>query len=90
MTATKMTVKRRFHLLQKYGYTDAQVRDYLSDRGFKDLDVEIVLAECARNMGFIWSFQAKRWLDKSVDHLGDDQADYDELLDMIRFEKENR
>lgn len=88
--ATKMTVKRKFHLMQKYGFTDAQMREYLSGRGFKDLDVELVLAECATNMGFIWSFRSKRWLDKNPVGLGDDQDDYDELLDEVRYEKERK
>lgn len=88
--ATKMTVKRKFHLMQKYGFTDGQMKDYLSGRGFKDLDVGIVLAECATNMGFIWSFRASRWLDKNPVGLGDDQNDYDELLDEVRYEKERQ
>jgi hypothetical protein len=90
MGSQHMTVKHKFHLMQKYGFTNGQMKEYLIGRGVKDLDDTDVLARCALSMGFIWSFRSSRWLDKNPVGLGDDQSNYDEILDGVRFEKERQ
>lgn len=90
MTATRLTNERKFDLMEKYGFTDEQMKEVLRGRGFKDLDEEIVLAECATNMGYIWSFKLKRWFDKNPFNLDEDQEDFDTLLDQIRDEDERK
>lgn len=90
MTATRLTNERKFDLMEKYGFTDEQMKQVLRARGFKDLDEEIVLAECATNMGFIWSFKLSRWFDKNPIGLDDDQDDFDAMLDEIRAEDERK
>lgn len=86
---TQLTNERKFDLLSKYGLTDEEMRDNLAESGFKDLDNEIVMCECARNMGYIWSFKLSRWLAKNRMFLDDDQEDYDALLDEVRKEEHN-
>lgn len=90
MTATHLTNERKFDLMEKYGFTDEQMKEVLRGRGFKDLDEEIVLAECATNMGFLWSFRLKRWFDKNPMGLEDDQDDFDALLETIKDENERK
>lgn len=90
MATKQLTNERKFDLMEKYGHTDAQMRKVLEEIGFKDLDVEIVLAECATNMGYIWSFKLERWFDKSQGMLDEDQEDYDTLLGQIRDEDEHK
>lgn len=88
--ATKLTSERMLQLIEAYGYTDKQMKAVLRSRGFKDLNEEIVLAECATNMGFIWSFQLNVWFDKNPTGIEPDEEDYDALLDEIREEKERK
>lgn len=90
MATKQLTNERKFDLMEKYGHTDAQMRKVLEEIGFKDLDVEIVLAECAKNMGYIWSFKLERWFDKNQEMLGEDREDYDVLLGQIRDEDEHK
>lgn len=87
---TQLTNERKFDLLSKYGLTDEEMRNNLTEGGFKDLDNEIVLCECARNTGYIWSFKLERWLAKNRMFLDEDQEDYDTLLDEVRNEEQNR
>lgn len=90
MTTTRLTNERKFDLMEKYGFTDEQMKEVMRSRGFSGLDEEIVLAECATNMGFIWSFRLKRWFDKNPIGLDEDQDDFDVLLDQVRDENERK
>ena len=90
MTTARPTNERKYELMEAFGFTDEQMKEGLRARGFHDLDEEIVLAECATNMGFLWSFKLKRWFDKNPIDLGDDQDDFDALLDEIREEDERK
>lgn len=85
-----LTNERKYELMTAFGFTDEQMREGLRARGFSGLDEEIVLAECATNMGFIWSFKLKRWFDKNPVGLQDDQDDFDALLVEVRAEDERK
>ena len=90
MTTTQLTNERRKELIEAYGFTDGQMKEVMRARGFKDLDNEVVLAECCVNLGYKWSFRLKRWFDKNPVGLGDDQLDHDTLLSEIKEEAEHK
>lgn len=92
MTTTRLTNERQYELMEAYGFTDEQMKEVLRSRGFKDLDVEITLAEVASNLGYLWSFRLQHWFHKNQTFLDGvaDQEDYDALLDEIRNEDERK
>lgn len=90
MSTSPLTKERRKELAERWGSTDDEMRSLLSEVGFKDLDNEVTLVECANNTGYLWSFKSLRWFNKNQPDLilDEDAMDYATMLDEIRAEED--
>lgn len=79
----KATADKVSAFVAKHGLKDKQMREVLSELGFRGLSSKITLCECAVNADYFWSVTHKRWFPDNMQNSKDDA-----IIDFLKEEEE--